>query len=135
MAEPVKVRNLRALDALVAEHVFGHEIDAQTGSARHSTLGWYQLDAWRPSESAAAAWEVDERARADGRIARTVVVVTETGENFVTLYPANGSGRFYVSGGQRTLPLALCLAHLRAVGVEVELAIEPDQQSQESAGR
>lgn len=136
----------RELDALVAEKVMGWEVwgfDGDPGPCRESSEGY--IWSWRPSTDIKAAWEVVERLgltvtpvevwfaseydRAGGNpqpgyrwVAWKAMECAQVIENNPD--PDNWTGMLDESFPPPdqvacTAPLAICLAALKAVGVEV----------------
>lgn len=112
----------RELDALIAEKVMGwkvfrngehgpHRWEAETDRGTLRVIdSSYSGDGFSPSTDIAAAWEVVEKVR------------KEAGDFQLALvdYGSAWAARFdKASAVERTAPHAICLAALKAVGVEV----------------
>jgi Phage ABA sandwich domain len=97
--------NLREIDRLVAEKVMGWE------------AGKYAYGSWFPTTNIADAWKVVEKLSKDGF--EFQVWREKNGKYNVEF----AKDFFYVFGfaESETAPLAICLAALKAVGVEVEV--------------
>lgn len=116
MAEKV-VRDLRALDALVAERLFGWELDPDR---RYGMPPGYHDKRNRPrvrdySSRIADGWTVVERME---RAKYTWMM--DGNHGLVGMHFLDG-GRLVGSGHHGTAPCAISLAALRAEGVDVEL--------------
>jgi hypothetical protein len=120
--------NLREIDRLVAEKVMGWKADFRDDVYENSPRRWL-VSGWRPSTDIAAAWEVVEKL-SPGRpfvlqIRNTMmggfqVRASWTDTEIVNTYDADFGGRMRVDQATAaTAPLAICLAALRAAGVEV----------------
>ena len=135
----------RELDALVAEHVMGfclHDL-GMVRDIVHSESEcrkcdnmmpdevWAEQSGWSPSNTLADAWQVVEKVARDHRQQfelRTYFPIGNTGCRFVDnpplaewalgkpWHPADDPS----AGRADTVPLAICLAALKAVGYEEE---------------
>lgn len=121
-------RDLRKIDALVAEHVMGLEKPREElADLWDSGKVWICPETTCPerlpyySSSIAAAWEVVEKLREDKW--RPLIDHSYPGETTVEIEfgeagDEDHAGRFYIT--HATAPLAICHAALRAKGVTVE---------------
>lgn len=105
----------RELDALVAEKVMGWHKGAELSSAwfdsRHNFVHWKE---WCPTVDIKAAWEVVEKMREEG----TDVDIYWSGNEWIVTLGENPGGS-PDGATSDTAPRAICLAALRAKGVEV----------------
>lgn len=121
MSQPLEAG--RALDALVAEKIFGASkfryIDVVNGKEKE-TFGEFPGDSIRGvrrvpyfSTSIADAWLVVEKVDNRNAVAKKMGVLTMG----LSRYDNGYTARFFNSGATAdTAPLAICLAALRAVG-------------------
>lgn len=117
MTEKVVVRDLRALDALVAERLFGWELDPDR---RYGMPPGYHDKRNRPrvrdySSKIADGWTVVERMRSHGAMGYSV--------ELVSFNPVGGWDAVFGihSANHVSAPVAICLCALRSKGVDVEL--------------
>jgi len=111
----------RELDALVAEKVMGVEVSQPDGSSS----GYLHIREWgeelpRYSSDIAAAWSVVEKLRGEEGFAIDLTSVgspTSWDWNVHIEHPTDEAG--YWLGTAKEAPRAICLAALRAKGVEV----------------
>jgi hypothetical protein len=106
----------RQRDALVAEKVMGWIKSTERPQRWITDYGALHEDYWRPTSSIAAAWEVVEKMRSNGwefELDSDVDRINEWCATFVTLSAVE-------RGISPKAPEAICLAALRAVGVDVE---------------
>lgn len=121
----------RELDALVAEKVFGLHRNERGHwyDVSGSSIPCYYADtepcdpsSWLPdySTSIAAAWEVIERV-VSGKVSENLegfALTVQPGTIGASFSNLHGKGHFQSNG--KTAPLAICLAALKAVGVDAE---------------
>lgn len=119
----------REIDRLVAEKVMGWRLKSFAGAAggftawvnddgkivkyeNDCTLHVHQYDFWRPTINIADAWQVVEKFE--------IVEINRIMDGYsceITLFDP-----FRIRRGEaKTAPLAICLAALKAVGVDVEV--------------
>lgn len=136
MSAPILVRSLRELDALVAEKVMGYWL-AEGGS-------WFGPHPSMPGERCHAScagsnrimgpdcWGVDGLPKFSDRMEAAWEVVEKLDEKWSRFNLGHTSGvgweawtDSFSRAEAATAPLAIVLAALKAVGVEVELRLEP----------
>src|SRR5690606_29597765 len=120
--------NLREIDRLVAEKVMGWRLKSFPGGGggfsawlnddgkimkyeNDCTLDAQPYDFWRPTTNIADAWQVVEKFES--------VDLTKKELGYICWIHDNG-GSECNNIPQETAPLAICLAALKTVGVEVE---------------
>lgn len=122
--------DLRKIDALVAEHVMGWTLrncdgepattpDDYYDAANNDGWTWNGTDeawTWRPTQDIAAAWEVVEKLQADVTFKRSMGYATVR-LKFCDDDGVERSGR--ANEKYAAIPLAICLAALKAKGIEV----------------
>lgn len=120
----------RELDALVAEKVMGWTKatlhDEVSGPEQYWCSGKVAhvlVDSWTPSAFIHYAWKVVEKLAKDGKhLALQAPGSTDMNECYRTFpkWTADFEFRLDSEAEADTAPLAICLAALKAVGVEVE---------------
>lgn len=126
MSDPAVVRSLRELDALVAEKVMGLDVRASDCDGDDGCDGYFpgrSPEHGGPpaySTDIAAAWEVVEKLHDRGAVLR---LDAGPGGSTLAAFEIVGHPGSCGSSGT-TAPLAIVLAALLAVGVEVELRLE-----------
>ncbi len=130
MSNTVVVTSLRELDALVAEHVMGWRSVSKPKEAPdpkdlEDYFGIAEGACWlvpHYSTDIAAAWQVVEKIYADGH---GWMLVEKDGKREYRAYRPTKSPNFAWWGARSSTPeQSICLAALRARGVEVELRIK-----------
>lgn len=117
----------RELDALIAMKVMGF---IPVGDHWERGPTWnrvlYKMDSWSPSRDIAAAWEVIEKVNCLGKYTSDFLLQRErrgVGPNsrvwFAWFRKDNCDQDIEFSAECETAPHAICLAALKAVGVEV----------------
>ena len=123
--------NLRKIDRLVAEKVMGWRLKSFPGEGggfsawlnddekiikyeNNCTLHAQPYDFWKPSTNIADAWQVVKKFYEKGD---KVIVTNTLGGNWCCYIHA-GLGQF--SAIAETAPLAICLAAMKACGIEVK---------------
>jgi len=100
------------MDRLVAENVMGWKYNK--GKITREVYGVLQEYHWNPSIDKAHAMQVVDKMIADGWI-ETALVYDGKGEWLVEFYKNDNSGE---SSVDKSLPLAICEAALKAVGAK-----------------
>ncbi|WP_313430061.1 BC1872 family protein [Siminovitchia terrae] len=122
---------MREIDRLVAEKVMGWRLDETNfidywvGEHDGQKGDWAIAHMWKPSTNIQDAWEVVEKINEEFSLVRT----NDTGMWVASIgffgdeCPECGEETFEVEyqGIANAAPLAICLAALKAVGVEVEV--------------
>lgn len=112
---------LRKIDALVAEKVIGWTIKPGQIGTSHSTAGHFIApeDVPEYSTDIAAAWDVVEAWKGDGSLCE--IVLSRCESHVSTGWRARfGESEASWEADAPTAPLAICLAALKAKGVDVD---------------
>lgn len=105
---------IKNIDAWIAEHVMGH-IPDDTRYNFKSDRGWYCIDDWSPSTDIKAAFEVAEKLKLYDITSRTYDTPKKH-RSYACIFYEKGGG---IMAYAKTLPMAICLAALKAKGIEV----------------
>lgn len=115
----------RDLDAMVAEKVMGMVDNRPSGRSGEmwGIMDWFAPGepAWAPnfptySTSISAAWEVVEKMRGDGWYVRITDTKSPLGHRWMVSFDTEEGLHPLYTAYSETVPHAICLAALRAVG-------------------
>jgi hypothetical protein len=117
MTVPEGIMDLRKIDALVAEHIFGwhptYSGDRDSWNSRETGYFVRYRETFRPSEDIAAAWEVVEAMKH----LHPRLSYCDTTCSWSCTWQNMDRDIMVV---EDTAPLAICLAALKAKGISVE---------------
>lgn len=105
---------LRKIDAKIAEHVMGWNLE-------DIAIRINRFEVFHPSTNIAAAWEVVEKMREDlffFALQNLTIQTTLNNKNIAVFIPDGPSRNLKFVADAETMPLAVCLASLKAKGVK-----------------